>query len=346
MNIFDSCVEVLIPTYNRCDRLKIAVQSVLDQDHKNLKITVIDNASTDKTEKFVKDLVSKDSRVNYIKHEKNIGMLKNFKYAFSIVSEDYFCFLPDDDMYANNFIKDALQVFSSNQNLGFVALKVDHIDHDGRNFNIASNNHDESIHIYKGLDSFKYMSSFKFPLTIISVMYKKPLANLYVNYDNCDDKGSDIKYLLMCSAQFSWATYSKVGAYVTTHDDSFSVSKNVVDWQHEVIKNLRYVDIINNHHIDKNIREYAKSLLALSLNDNRVSFYFFSILRKILIGIRDNKSSSFCKDDIKEFERCKKYHLTLFLKFFNNFAINRKFIGALIKVYKAIKSILNNIRSS
>tara|TARA_B100000780_G_scaffold264088_2_gene218471 strand:+ start:1089 stop:2135 length:1047 start_codon:yes stop_codon:yes gene_type:complete len=339
MNISDSCVEVLIPTYNRSDRLKIAVDSVLKQVHKNIKITIIDNGSSDKTEKLVNELISKDSRVNYIKHKKNIGMLENFKYAFSIVSEDYFCFLPDDDIYANNFINDALKILLEHDSLGFVALKADHVNQDGKKTNGLKNNHDESISIYEGLDSYKYMSSFEFPLTIISILYKKPLSHLYVDFDNCNDKGSDIKFLLMCAAQYNWATYSKVGAYVTTHDESFSVSKNVVDWQHDVIINLRYLDIINNHKVDRDIREYSKSLLAVSLNENRISFYFFAILRKILLGIRENKSSSFCSDDIEEFSRCNKSYLTNPLIFLNNFAINRKIIKIFMSLFLNIRNI-------
>ena len=44
---------VVIPTYNRCDLLKKAVNSVLTQTYKNFEIIIIDNHSEDNTQEVV-----------------------------------------------------------------------------------------------------------------------------------------------------------------------------------------------------------------------------------------------------------------------------------------------------
>lgn len=42
-------ISVIIPAYNAGDFLSTAVQSVLNQSHRNLELLIIDDASTDAT---------------------------------------------------------------------------------------------------------------------------------------------------------------------------------------------------------------------------------------------------------------------------------------------------------
>jgi len=67
----DNGVSVVIPAYNAADTLPRAIESVLNQTHKNLELIVVDDASQDDTEELVKKYIQKDSRVRYIKHEEN-----------------------------------------------------------------------------------------------------------------------------------------------------------------------------------------------------------------------------------------------------------------------------------
>jgi len=60
-------ISVIIPTYNEADTLGIAIQSMIDQTYKNLEIIVVDDGSTDTTEKVVQTFIEKDSRIQYLK---------------------------------------------------------------------------------------------------------------------------------------------------------------------------------------------------------------------------------------------------------------------------------------
>ena len=52
-------VSVIIPTYNRSQLITRAVQSVLDQTHKNVEIIVVDGDPTGATTKVLEPLVKK-----------------------------------------------------------------------------------------------------------------------------------------------------------------------------------------------------------------------------------------------------------------------------------------------
>lgn len=53
-------VSIIIPTYNRAELLKRAIESALAQTYKNIQIIVVDDASEDNTPEVVQSF--KDSR--------------------------------------------------------------------------------------------------------------------------------------------------------------------------------------------------------------------------------------------------------------------------------------------
>ncbi len=64
-----SKVSVLIPTHNRKDLLKLAIDSVLCQTFSDFELIIIDDRSTDGTEELVKTYT--DERILYLKNTEN-----------------------------------------------------------------------------------------------------------------------------------------------------------------------------------------------------------------------------------------------------------------------------------
>ena len=58
-------ISVIIPAYNAGDFLSTAVQSVLNQSHRNLELLIIDDASTDATGQLAQVFAAQDARVRY-----------------------------------------------------------------------------------------------------------------------------------------------------------------------------------------------------------------------------------------------------------------------------------------
>lgn len=66
-------LSVVVSTYNRSERLKRALVSILAQSFADFELIVVDDASVDETEEVVKDFMKKDPRVKYIKRDVNFG---------------------------------------------------------------------------------------------------------------------------------------------------------------------------------------------------------------------------------------------------------------------------------
>lgn len=117
-------VQVFIPTFNRFAMLKKAVQSVLMQTHSNIEVVILDNHSNDDTSKLVATLMAVDSRIKYVRHHENMGMMPNFNTVRGLVDADFFSILTDDDEYEPNFVQTALNCFDKNPTVEFVACNA------------------------------------------------------------------------------------------------------------------------------------------------------------------------------------------------------------------------------
>ena len=71
--MMEPLISVYIPTYNRLELLKRAVQSVQNQTYKNFEIIIVDDNSSDGTQDFLVGLAKVDSRIRYFFKDKNSG---------------------------------------------------------------------------------------------------------------------------------------------------------------------------------------------------------------------------------------------------------------------------------
>lgn len=87
----------LVVTYNRKNMLKENIEALLKQTTKEFDILIVDNASTDGTEKVVKNY--KNERIIYKNTGANLGGAGGFNYGvkYSIEQGYEYCWLMDDD---------------------------------------------------------------------------------------------------------------------------------------------------------------------------------------------------------------------------------------------------------
>lgn len=93
----DIKLSVLIPTYNRAEFLRFALESLVKQTYKNFKVIVWDDGSTDDTKQVV-DGFSRQLAIEYHKSESNEGVGSVRNRLLELVDTQYFAWQDSDDL--------------------------------------------------------------------------------------------------------------------------------------------------------------------------------------------------------------------------------------------------------
>ncbi len=124
-------VSVLIPTHNRAQLLNECL-TVARQSPDYCEIVVVDNASSDATPKVIALHEKQDSRVRSIRHETNIGMVRNFNYAMSAGKGEYLCVVCDDDLILPGNFERKVPILDNSPEIGLAYSPWHMIDAAGR----------------------------------------------------------------------------------------------------------------------------------------------------------------------------------------------------------------------
>lgn len=95
-----AAVSVIIPTHNRREACRRAIQSALRQSIPPYEVIVCDDNSSDRTDEMVAELSSSDRRVSYVRREGGLGgpgPTRNK--ALSEARGEWVAFLDDDDAW-------------------------------------------------------------------------------------------------------------------------------------------------------------------------------------------------------------------------------------------------------
>ncbi|MGZ4688556.1 MAG: glycosyltransferase family 2 protein [Acidimicrobiia bacterium] len=103
-------VTVGLPTYNGLDLLPRAIESVLNQDYRQIELVICDNASTDETESYCRALAAQHPSIRYIRHAENVGVTENFNRARSAATGRYFMWLGDDDWLDDDYVSRCVEL--------------------------------------------------------------------------------------------------------------------------------------------------------------------------------------------------------------------------------------------
>ena len=115
-------VSVVIPTYNHAFFLGKALESVINQTFKNWEAIVIDNNSTDDTNKVVNKI--NDPRVKYLKINNNGVIARSRNLGIKFAKGDWIAFLDSDDWWSKEKLEICLNNTDDNVDLIYHDLEV------------------------------------------------------------------------------------------------------------------------------------------------------------------------------------------------------------------------------
>jgi glycosyltransferase involved in cell wall biosynthesis len=123
-------VTILIPTYNRASFLPTAIASVLSQGFTDLRLVVVDDASTDDTPEVVASFT--DPRISRRRQPRNLGgWLGNSNSAFEGVDTEFVAWVGDDDEMLPGALSRAVSIMDACPSVGIVHTAFNTVDASG-----------------------------------------------------------------------------------------------------------------------------------------------------------------------------------------------------------------------
>ena len=105
-------VSLGLPVYNGERFLRLALDSLIQQDYEDFELIICDNASTDDTGSICLDYARRDTRIRYWRNEKNIGLAGNHNRVFELSRGEYFKWAAHDDEYPREMLTRFVEVFA------------------------------------------------------------------------------------------------------------------------------------------------------------------------------------------------------------------------------------------
>ncbi len=101
-------VSVIIPVCNTEKYVARCLDSVLGQSYKDLEVLVINDGSSGDIDTLIRDYLEADSRVRYLRHEENRGLVQARITGMEAATGEYVAFLDSDDYISYDFYRTLL----------------------------------------------------------------------------------------------------------------------------------------------------------------------------------------------------------------------------------------------
>jgi glycosyltransferase involved in cell wall biosynthesis len=112
-------VDVAIPCYQYGRFLRDCVTSVLTQAIRDVRVLIIDNASTDDSVEVALQIATEDPRVEVIARQRNLGPHASFNEGIDWASATYFMVLCADDLLAPGALAPVVSFMERHPDVGF-----------------------------------------------------------------------------------------------------------------------------------------------------------------------------------------------------------------------------------
>lgn len=121
-------VTVVCTSYNHEPYIERSLNSVINQDYKNIELIVVDNGSIDNSVAVIKEWITNYPNVTFIQNKENIGNNKSFNAAINVSKGDYLIDLAADDVLLKHTIQTQINCFLNNPNAALVFGNAEIID--------------------------------------------------------------------------------------------------------------------------------------------------------------------------------------------------------------------------
>jgi glycosyltransferase involved in cell wall biosynthesis len=125
----DVLISILLPVHNGALYLEKAIDSLLAQTYTHFELLIINDGSTDDTEKIVQGY--NDTRISYIHNKKNIGLIASLNNGIRLATGKYIARMDADDICHPDRLQIQKDFLDSNPDVAIVASTTEWINEFG-----------------------------------------------------------------------------------------------------------------------------------------------------------------------------------------------------------------------
>ena len=122
-------ITVLMTVYNGESYLTEAIESILYQSYADFEFLIIDDASTDSSNKII--LSYKDDKIRYVRNDYNIGQTASLNYGLNIANGKYIARMDQDDLSHRDRLFIQHNYMEQNPNISVVGSWAELINENG-----------------------------------------------------------------------------------------------------------------------------------------------------------------------------------------------------------------------
>jgi glycosyltransferase involved in cell wall biosynthesis len=124
-------LSVLMPVFNSELFVAEAIESILNQTFKDFEFLILDDTSTDKSSRIIKDFEQQDSRIKVYQNEKNLGVVESRNKLISLSKGKYIAWLDSDDIAFEKRLEKQINFLEAHPEIGMAGAFPIIIDENG-----------------------------------------------------------------------------------------------------------------------------------------------------------------------------------------------------------------------
>ena len=222
-------ISVITSTYNRANKIKTQIKSILSQTYQNFEYIIVDDNSSDNTFEIINNF--KDKRIKTIRNEKNLKTNASIKKALQIAKGEYIVLIADDDtIHDKTFFEMAMKF-----NEDIISTKYETV------FNVKVITHEfiSKKNLLNQNEALKIFEQFVFGGNTI---FKKSILQEVMKYDFSHDF-SILFFCIIYSNKIRFINKNVFYWYLDTEENTFSA--NLLKNPYELLKwDLKFLDEI------------------------------------------------------------------------------------------------------
>lgn len=271
----EELVSVIIPTYNRAHLIEQAARSVLSQTYRTIELIIVDDASTDDTEDVIKKI--DDSRLKYVRLEKNSGACKARNEGIKSASGAYIAFNDSDDKWTPEKIEFQLS-FLKSSGADVVLCRMECFDDSG-----------QFLHCFPNLDEDKavsYHELLSYNCASTQTFFGKAECFKEILFDDMMPRLQDWDEALRLAKKFTLVYQNKVLVKTFIQKDSISAHPEKGEAAMEKLWNKHRTEILSSRCTAESFLKKKSAFLCLSgknpKKEMRILYRHFPSVKNLL----------------------------------------------------------------